>query len=63
MSLLEILKIDVGGQEASKRIFDNFRPIIHFDVTKTQLVTVTLTQNGHPQFKPSMAAARQGAEI
>jgi hypothetical protein len=30
--------MSVGGQEASKRIFDNFRPIIHFHVTKTQLV-------------------------
>jgi hypothetical protein len=39
MSLLEILKIGVGGQEASRRIFDNFRPIIHFHALKTQLVT------------------------
>lgn len=36
MSLLEILKTDVGGQEVSKRIFDNFRPIIHFDGAKTE---------------------------
>jgi hypothetical protein len=40
MSLLEILKTGVGGQEASRRIFDNFRPIIYFDAAKTQLATV-----------------------
>jgi hypothetical protein len=52
MSLLEILKTNVGGQEASTGIFDNFRPIIHFHVTKTQLVTGALTQFGDQQFKP-----------
>lgn len=52
MSLLELLKTGFGGQEASKRIFDNFRPIIHIDVAKGASAMVNLTQNTDSQFKP-----------
>jgi hypothetical protein len=44
MSLLELLKTGFGGQEASRRIFDNFRPIIHIGVTKDPRSTMDLTQ-------------------
>jgi hypothetical protein len=60
MSLLELLKTGFGGQEGSKRIFDNFRPIIHIDVTKGPSSTMNLTQNTDSQFKP-VIPVREGS--
>jgi hypothetical protein len=63
MSLLELLKTGFGGQEASRRIFDNFRPIIHIDVAKDARSAMNLTQNTDYQFKPGIPTDRQEPEI
>jgi hypothetical protein len=59
MSLLELLKTGFGGQEASKRIFDNFRPIIHIDEAKGASSVVNLTQNTDTQFRSVIPARRE----
>jgi hypothetical protein len=56
MSLLELLKTGFGGQEASRRIFDNFRPIIHIDEAKGAISTIIMTQNTDTQFMPVIPA-------